>query len=201
MLEFFMNLIYLSKPILLLSVLTLFSCSSIDLNFGNNNSYLPDTFNSKNIMRVSQGMSSKEVLNFFGAPNKISQTVCASSSDNPWPCITWEYGNSSEDNASFTFNGSLKPMALNHYNIDRGEEPLSSSFSSENILNIRQGMGSKKILKLFGAPKSISQTVCASKTDNPWNCITWEYGTNYDDRASFTFNDSFLLNHFNVDKE
>jgi hypothetical protein len=80
---------------------------------------------------------------------------------------------------------------------------LPSTFSTENIMMIHQGMSSDEILALFGEPHSISVSVCG-RAPNQWTCTTWEYGEFPYDTASFTFNgehDSLKLNNFEVDRD
>jgi len=77
---------------------------------------------------------------------------------------------------------------------------LPSSFTTENIMKVHQGMDSGEILQLFGDPKSISSAVCGS-APNRWRCTTWKYGDFPYDRASFTFSGehgSYILNNFDV---
>ena len=80
-----------------------------------------------------------------------------------------------------------------------------SSFTTEKIMKVHQGMSSTKILELFGEPNSIRQSVCGSNTGKPWNCTTWEYGSSYQDKASFTFSgdssDSLILNNFEIERK
>jgi len=49
-------------------------------------------FTSDNVMKLKVGMTSFEVLTIFGKPMKTSATTCGSSSNNPWSCIIWYYG-------------------------------------------------------------------------------------------------------------
>ena len=80
---------------------------------------------------------------------------------------------------------------------------LPSTFSTENIMTIHQGMSSDEILTLFGEPKSIRVSVCGGLL-NRWNCTTWEYGEFPYDHASFTFSgehDSLILNNFDIDRD
>lgn len=78
-----------------------------------------------------------------------------------------------------------------------------SSFTTDKIMKVHQGMSSAEILELFGTPDRISQAVCGSS--KPWNCTTWEYGAYYQDTASFTFSgdspDSLILNNFNIKRK
>jgi len=80
---------------------------------------------------------------------------------------------------------------------------LPSTFSTETIMKVHQGMSSDEILELFGKPKNISASVCG-RSPNQWTCTTWEYGEFPYDRASFTFSgehDSLILNNFKVDRD
>ena len=77
---------------------------------------------------------------------------------------------------------------------------LPSTFSTEKIMKIHQGMSSDEILTLFGEPKSISASICG-RAPNQWACTTWEYGEFPYDTASFTFSgehDSLKLNNFKI---
>lgn len=79
----------------------------------------------------------------------------------------------------------------------------TSGFSTENIMKIHQGMGSNKILEMFGTPKNVSQSVCGSGVGKPWTCTTWEYEEFPYGRARFTFSgnsNSLILNDFSVHK-
>lgn len=82
---------------------------------------------------------------------------------------------------------------------------LPSSFTTENIMKVHQGMSSDEIVKMFGTPKSVSQSVCGSDTGKAWTCTTWEYGAFPYDQASFTFSGdnakSLTLNNFKVDRK
>lgn len=78
---------------------------------------------------------------------------------------------------------------------------LPTSFTTDNVMNVYQGMASEKILEMFGTPKNVSQAVCGASTGKPWTCTTWEYGEFPYDRASFTFasdTGSLILNNFEV---
>ena len=80
---------------------------------------------------------------------------------------------------------------------------LPSSFTTENIMKVHQGMSSDEILQLFGKPKSIRSAVCG-RAPNQWTCTTWKYGEFPYDRASFTFSGeqgSYILNNFDVDRD
>lgn len=76
---------------------------------------------------------------------------------------------------------------------------LPNSFTTDNVMNVYQGMASDRILEMFGTPKNVSQAVCGASTGKPWTCTTWEYGEFPYDRASFTFasdTGSLILNNF-----
>jgi len=78
---------------------------------------------------------------------------------------------------------------------------LPNTFTNENILNTHEGMTSDLIMKMYGAPKKVSQDVCGAKYGSPWSCITWEYGQFPYDRASFTFNGDGaepVINNFEI---
>ncbi len=80
---------------------------------------------------------------------------------------------------------------------------LPSSFTTENIMKVHQGMSSDEILALFGEPKSIRSAICG-RAPNQWNCTTWEYGDSPYDNASFTFSGEhgfYILNNFDVDRD
>lgn len=82
---------------------------------------------------------------------------------------------------------------------------LPSSFTTENIMKVHQGMGSKKILELFGEPKSVNASNCGGLLGTErWNCTTWEYGKYANGHAKFTFSgkhNSLKLNSFKIDRE
>lgn len=80
---------------------------------------------------------------------------------------------------------------------------LPTTFTTEIIMKVHQGMSSNEILTLFGEPKNIDVSVCG-RSPNQWTCTTWEYGKFPYDRASFTFSgkyDSLKLNNFKVDRD
>jgi hypothetical protein len=198
-----MKLLTFKMYIVCLASLILSSCSTIGIG---TSSYLPKTFTTQNIMKLHQGITSTEVLKLFGNPKNISQATCGGKTGNQWNCITWEYGKFPYDKASFTFNGSLKPMSLNDFDIDRNseDENLPDSFTSEKIMKVHQGVSSDEIVKAFGFPVNISQGVCGASSGNAWTCTTWEYGKFPYERASFTFSGnqgSYILNDFKVEKD
>lgn len=79
-----------------------------------------------------------------------------------------------------------------------------TTFSTEKVMKVRQGMSSNEILEMFGKPKNVSQSVCGTATGNPWTCTTWEYGEHgWGDRASFTFSgesENLILNNFSFNR-
>ena len=80
---------------------------------------------------------------------------------------------------------------------------LSSSFTTENVMKVHQGMSSDEILRLFGEPNSIRSAVCG-REPNQWTCTTWEYGEFPYDHASFTFSGEpghYILNNFDVKRD
>ena len=80
-------------------------------------SALPDSFNTKNIMKVKDHMSADSILETFGSPKNISSNVCGT--DKKWNCTTWSYGEYLYGYASFTFYHKNNELFLNHFNIDR----------------------------------------------------------------------------------
>jgi hypothetical protein len=80
---------------------------------------------------------------------------------------------------------------------------LPSTFTTEKVMRVHQGMSSNEILTLFGEPKTISVNICGRPPDQ-WTCTTWRYGEFPYDRASFTFSgehDTLLLNNFEVERK
>ena len=75
-------------------------------------------FTSENILKVHQGMSSNKILEMFGAPKNVSQSVCGASVGKPWACTTWEYGEAPYDWAVFTFSGDGS-LILNNFDVHR----------------------------------------------------------------------------------
>jgi hypothetical protein len=165
---------------------------------------LPTSFTTGNVMSVHQGMGSDEILRMFGTPKNVSQAVCGASTGKPWTCTTWSYGEFPYDRANFMFNSDNRSLILNNFDVHRSGGTLPSSFTTENVLKVHQGIGSEEILKLFGTPKNVSQAVCGASTGKPWSCTTWEYGEFPYDRASFTFaadGASLVLNNFDVHRK
>ena len=75
---------------------------------------------------------------------------------------------------------------------DFSTNALPSGFTSENLMQVHQGMSAKEVLA----------SVCGMPPKQ-WNCTTWEYGEFPYDRASFTFSgkhNSLILNDFSVDR-
>ena len=190
--------------ILLAAAMSLTACAQPGTPYSANTladtrgSYLPETFNTTNIMAVHPGMTSTQLLKLFGTPNNVSERVCGNT--HKWKCTTWEYGKFPYDRASFTFNGSSTTLTLNDFDIARvdGSTTLPDTFTTDNIMTIHQGLSADTILKTFGAPKNVSQAVCGGGT---WICTTWEYGAFPYQRASFTFSSnhsSLILNDFDI---
>lgn len=101
--------------LLFLFVLTLSSCAEM-----NSQSTTSNTFSTQNVMKVHIGMSSKEIIDLFGEPKSISQSICGASTGHPWSCINWEYGKYPDDRATFTFDATNPDkVILNNFKIDR----------------------------------------------------------------------------------
>ena len=99
--------------------LSLSSCATLpDTSSSPSTSALPESFTTKNIMKVHQGMSSNEILTLFGEPKNISASICGMP-PNQWTCTTWEYGEFPYDRASFTFSGEHDSLKLNNFKVDR----------------------------------------------------------------------------------
>lgn len=90
--------------------------------------------------------------------------------------------------------------------VTNGTNPFSSlppTFTTENIMQVHQGMSSDEILVMFGEPKNVDVAVCGM-SPNQWTCTTWEYGEFPYDSARFTFSgkhNSLKLNDFTVDRD
>ena len=76
-------------------------------------------FTTENIMKVHQGIGSNRILEMFGAPKNVSQSVCGASVGKPWTCTTWEYEDDSLESAVFTFSGSSGSLVLNNFDVRR----------------------------------------------------------------------------------
>jgi hypothetical protein len=72
-------------------------------------------FTTDNVMKVHRGMKSDKILEMFGAPKGVRQSVCGGAVGTPWTCTTWEYG----DAARFTFSGDSGSLVLNNFDIHR----------------------------------------------------------------------------------
>jgi|GEM_PF-1534885 hypothetical protein len=102
--------------LLVVSVLFLSACETMTLS----NSALPASFTTDNIMKVHQGMTSKEIVGLFGKPKNVSQAVCGSDTGKAWTCTTWEYGKFPYGTARFTFSGNTSDsLILNDFKVDR----------------------------------------------------------------------------------
>ncbi|MFI5305227.1 MAG: hypothetical protein ACHQYP_10595 [Nitrospiria bacterium] len=86
-----------------LLLIALFSWSHMPTSFAAD-SRLPSSFTIENIMKVHQGMNSKEILQMFGPPKNVRQEECIASGEMR-TCTTWEYGFYPVEGASFTFVG------------------------------------------------------------------------------------------------
>lgn len=101
--------------------LSLTSCVTQPVNSSStstSSAALPESFTTENIMKVHQGMTSKEILSLFGEPKNIRSSVCGMP-PNQWSCTTWKYGKYGYGRASFTFSGEHGSLKLNNFDIDR----------------------------------------------------------------------------------
>lgn len=72
--------------------------------------------------------------------------------------------------------------------------------TSEDLMEVHEGMRSEEILSRFGEPKAVNNSTCGMPP-NQWSCTTWEYGEYPYDEASFTFREesgSLILNNYNM---
>jgi len=76
-------------------------------------------FTTENVMKVHHGMSSNKILELFGAPKNVNQSVCGASVGKPWTCTTWEYGEIPYEWATFTFAGDGGSLTLNNFDVHR----------------------------------------------------------------------------------
>jgi hypothetical protein len=79
---------------------------------------LPETFTTKNVMKIHQGMNSDEIIKMFGHPKNIDISVCGKF-PNQWNCTSWEYGDRVYDNAKFVFQNDEGKLVLNSFRVDR----------------------------------------------------------------------------------
>ena len=104
----------MKKIILLLSSILIASCGIFPLT------KKKQAFTTENIMKVHHGMSSKEVQKLFGNPKNISQDVCGGNTAQTWTCTRWEYEETYNAAAQFTFSGDTPDkLILNNFTIDR----------------------------------------------------------------------------------
>ena len=80
---------------------------------------------------------------------------------------------------------------------------FTSTFTSEKVMKIHQGMTSEEIVELFGEPRSISTGICGAAHGQSWTCTTWNYGDfpSLHNNASFTFQGEhghYRLNDFRI---
>jgi hypothetical protein len=71
--------------------------------------------NTDNVLKIHEGMASNKILEMFGTPDTVRQSVCGAGVGKPWTCTTWEYG----EWASFTFSGGSGSLILNNYEVHR----------------------------------------------------------------------------------
>ena len=76
-------------------------------------------FTTENIMKIHRGMNSDKILEMFGAPKDVSQSVCGAAVGAPWTCTSWKYGEAPYEWASFTFSDGSGSLILNDYQVHR----------------------------------------------------------------------------------
>jgi hypothetical protein len=79
---------------------------------------MPPSTNTENILKIHAGMTSDKILEMFGPPKSVRQSVCGGAVGKPWTCTTWEYGEYGEL-ASFTFSGDRGSLILNNFDVHR----------------------------------------------------------------------------------
>ncbi len=80
---------------------------------------------------------------------------------------------------------------------------LPSTFTDDNVMNLRPGIHSEAILKTFGKPKNVSVSGCGPESDR-WTCTIWEYGHYSCGSARFYFQtagDQLILNSYDIDRD
>ena len=82
-------------------------------------SSLPSSFTTKNIMDIKIHSSSESIVKTFGNPTNVRSSICGSSTNNPWTCTTWTYGESYYGKATFTFYTKDDKLFLNDFDVDR----------------------------------------------------------------------------------
>jgi hypothetical protein len=83
------------------------------------NTEKPLWLNTENVMKIHSGMDSSKILEMFGTPKNVRQSVCGGAVGRPWTCTTWEYGDPPFEWASFTFSGGSGSLILNNYEVNR----------------------------------------------------------------------------------
>ena len=77
--------------------------------------------NAENVMKIHEGMASNKILEMFGTPDSVSQSVCGAAVGRTWTCTTWGYGQAYHEWATFTFSGSSGSLILNNYEVHRNK--------------------------------------------------------------------------------
>tara|TARA_R110002073_G_scaffold336545_1_gene535019 strand:- start:1448 stop:1783 length:336 start_codon:yes stop_codon:yes gene_type:complete len=77
----------------------------------------------------------------------------------------------------------------------------SSSFSTENVLKIKEGMTQEAVVALFGYPNNVRSMTCSLKN----KCKAWEYEQDAPRvRARFVFEnvgDSWIVEDFDIQRD
>ena len=102
---------------LCITVLTLSSCADFE-NELSDTPVIQTNFTTEKIMKIHQGMDSKEIISLFGEPDSIGVNVCGKA-PNQWNCTTWEYGKITDEWAMFMFSGKNNSLKLNNFNMHR----------------------------------------------------------------------------------
>lgn len=77
-------------------------------------------FTQENIDRLRVGMSSTEIREMFGTPDRVSSGVCGASTGKTWTCETWKYKQyGSYRTNNFTFSVREGAKLLNNWDVSK----------------------------------------------------------------------------------
>lgn len=61
-------------------------------------------------------------------------------------------------------------------------------FTKSAGMSLRAGYDREVIMDLFGQPDRTEMSTCGTATDNPWQCLIWEYDLPPDSRGKYQYN-------------
>jgi hypothetical protein len=76
------------------------------------------SFTEPMVLTIREGLTTEQIRDRFGAPDRTRATTCGSQTPDPWPCLVWEYDMGDYKTNSFTFSMSSDPPWLNYWRID-----------------------------------------------------------------------------------